>query len=225
MNIKNNEDKDINNLTKLFEQMSILNETCENKKKENNILVLDLDETLVHAIQTTNENKINKLKNMDNLLIHYLCEECHIFIFYRPYLLYFLQKMSQYFNICIFTNGIKSYADIVITMINTFTSYKYISNWYTRTGNPPYYKYISLIDNATNNNSIIIDDNIDIWKDDTKNVIKIKQFFGPDNDDYIFDNELLILADIIDNSLILTCNTYSTIYDVIDNIKIQYNIK
>jgi TFIIF-interacting CTD phosphatase-like protein len=183
-------------------------------------LVLDLDETIVHSIVTSDIKKISKLKDMNNLLLHYLDHENHIFVFHRPYMLYFLQEMSKYFNICVFTNGIKSYAEIIVTMINTITSYTYISRWYSRTGEYPFYKYISLIDHVNNSDVLIIDDNNEIWKDDYKNVVKIKQFYGPEDENYIQDNDLLNLAEIITN--IMKSQQFSTIYNVIDDVKSKY---
>lgn len=204
----------IDNLTQLFSHMSLSNQI----KKFT--LVLDLDETLVHSIVTTDVKKINNLKNMNNLLLHYLTDENHIFVFYRPYMLYFLQEMSKYFNICVFTNGIKSYADIIVTMINTITSCTYISRWYSRTGEYPFYKYISLIDHVNTSDVLIIDDNNEIWKDDYKNVIKIRQFYGPEDENYILDNDLFNLTEII--SGIMKSQKISTIYNVIDDVKIKY---
>lgn len=204
----------IDNLTQLFSHMSLSNQI----KKFT--LVLDLDETLVHSIVTTDVKKINNLKNMNNLLLHYLENEIHIFVFYRPYMLYFLQEMSKYFNICVFTNGIKSYADIIVTMINTITSCTYISRWYSRTGEYPFYKYISIIDHVDTSDVLIIDDNNEIWKDDYKNVIKIRQFYGPEDENYILDNDLFNLTEII--SGIMKSRQISTIYNVIDDVKIKY---
>lgn len=205
----------IDNLTQLFSHMSL---SSQIKKFT---LVLDLDETLVHSIVTTDVKKINNLKNMNNLLLHYLTDENHIFVFYRPHMLYFLQEMSKYFNIYIFTNGIQSYADIIVTMINTITSYTYISRWYSRTGEYPFYKYISIIDHVDISDVLIIDDNNEIWKDDYKNVIKIKQFYGPEDVNYIFDNELLNLSKII--SEIIKSRQISTIYNIIDDVKNKYS--
>jgi hypothetical protein len=105
-------------------------------------------------------------------------------------------------------------------MINTITSYTYISRWYSRTGEYPFYKYISLIDHVNNSDVLIIDDNNEIWKDDYKNVVKIKQFYGPEDENYIQDNDLLNLAEIITN--IMKSQQFSTIYNVIDDVKSKY---
>lgn len=206
----------IDNITQLFSHMSI----SDSIKKFT--LVLDLDETLVHSIITKDIKKINTLKKMNNLLLHYLDNENHIFVFYRPYMLQFLQEMTKYFNICVFTNGVKSYADIIVTMINTITSCTYISRWYSRTGEYPFYKYISIIDHVDTEDVLIIDDNGEIWKDDYKNVIKIKQFYGPEDENYTFDNELFNLTQII--SEIMKSKTNFTIYNVIDNVKTKYDV-
>lgn len=203
----------IDNLSQLFSSVSL-----SNIKKFT--LVLDLDETIVRSIITTNIKKINSLKTMNNLLLHCIESEKHIFVFYRPHMLQFLQEMSQYFNICVFTNGTKYYAENVVTMINTITSHTYISRWYSRTGEYPFYKYLSLIDHVNISEVLIIDDNNEIWKDDYKNVIKIKQFHGPDDNDYINDTELLDLSKLITESIKLKHN--ESIYDLIDYLNTKY---
>lgn len=204
----------INNITQLFSQISL---DCPIKKFT---LVLDLDETLVHSIATTDIKKINNLKNMNNLLLHYLTDKNHIFVFYRPHMLYFLQEMSKYFHICVFTNCVQSYADMIVTMINTITQHTYILRWYSRMGEYPFYKYVSTIDQVDPSNVLIIDDNTEIWKDDYKNVIKIKKFHGPDDINYIFDDDLLNLSKII--SEVMKSRDFSTIYNVIDDVKNKY---
>lgn len=199
----------IDNLTQLFSNMSLIKKFT---------LVLDLDETLVHSIATTDTEKINKLKNMNNLLLHYLTDQTNIFVFYRPHMLYFLKEMSHYFDICVFTNGIKSYADIIVTMINNITSHTYISRWYSRTGEYPFYKYISLIEKVNSSEVLIIDDNNDIWINDRENVIKINQFYGPEDENYTQDTELLYLAKTITRAI--KSKQILNIYNLIEDVKL-----
>lgn len=206
----------MDNIAQIFSHISSTTSTTSKKFT----LILDLDETLIRSIITSDINKINQLKNMSNLLLHYLNGNNHIFVFYRPHMLHFLQEMSKYFDICVFTNGVQSYADIIITMINTITSYTYISRWYSRTGEYPFYKYISLIDHVDTSKVIIIDDNNEIWKDDSKNVIKIKQFYGPDDKNYIDDDHLLNLTNIISRTMNSTSNI--NVHDFICDIRSEY---
>lgn len=206
---------EIDKLTFSFSQMSL----SPSQKKFT--LVLDLDETLVHSICSTNINKINFLKTKSNLLVHYMENDIHIFVFYRPHVLYFLQEMSKYFYICVFTNGSKNYADVVVTMLNSFAQHSYITRWYSRTGEYPFYKYISLIDYVDTKNVLIIDDNKEIWKNDGLNVIKIKQFVVPIESNFVSDEELLNLGSIISNVMKNDNNT-SDVHNIIDNIKNKY---
>ena len=57
---------------------------------------MDLDETLVHYEESNNEGKIN----------------------FRPYLDQFLNEMSSYYDIIIFTASLKEYADIILDHID-----------------------------------------------------------------------------------------------------------
>ena len=195
------------NLTQMFNK----------KQSKKYTLVLDLDETLIYSVSTSNILTVNKLKKMDNLLFHYF-ENCnHIFVYYRPHITYFLQEMSKYFDICIFTNGSKTYTNMVVTMINSMTSNTYISRWYSRTGDYPFYKYISLIENIDTSTVIIIDDNDKIWKDDYKNVISIKKFYGPIDKNYIFDDELLFLTHILTSLIKINFSTVRNLVPIINS--------
>ena len=193
---------------------------CISSNIKQYFLVLDLDETLVHSVITSIPSKVNELLTYPNLLIHYIINDTdHMFIFYRPYLLSFLTEMNKYFNIYVFTNGTKIYAQSIITMINNIASEPCISKLYTRSNIYPYYKYISDIDGLSPLNSIIIDDCINIWKNDSKNVINIKKFLGPDDARYMLDKELKSLKYAITSSI---QSQISNVYDLIDKINKTY---
>ena len=73
-------------------------------------LVIDLDETLVHTTNKAIPFKppdFNVELVLDNQVLHY-------YVFKRPHVDYFLQKVAAWFNLAIFTASISDYADPVI---------------------------------------------------------------------------------------------------------------
>ena len=109
-------------------------------------LVLDLDQTLIHCIETTNSTKIKELSTKKNLLTYYESNNVHLFIYYRPYLFDFLIKMNKIYELIVYTNATKSYTDIVITSINIKLGYQPIQKCYTRHNNI-LFKYLRSVDN------------------------------------------------------------------------------
>lgn len=78
------------------------------------ILFLDLDETLVHS----SFQQIPKTKCDFELNIPFDNNHYKIFVYKRPYLDIFLQKLSTLYELNIFTASIQSYADKVIDVID-----------------------------------------------------------------------------------------------------------
>lgn len=82
-----------------------------NKPKK--LLVLDLDETLIHC--KTEQETIPATKQYDKLLkiITSDNKEMNIYIFIRPYLQSFLKTMSKYYNIVVFSGSNENYGKAV----------------------------------------------------------------------------------------------------------------
>lgn len=156
-------------------------------------LILDLDETLIHTIETKNKKDIEKYIFCSNLLLHYVYNETHLITFYRDNLFDFLKTMSTKFNLYVYTNGIKSYADRIICMINCQMGYNVFCDYKCRKGPLPENKFITSFFGLNPQNTIIIDDHHEIWPDDSDNQIIIKQFMGPviDDDSAVIDDDEL----------------------------------
>jgi len=76
-------------------------------------LVLDLDETLVHS------SKIRPETDHEALIVEQSNGSCcQVFVKRRPYLDLFLEKMSQEFNLIIFTASHMQYAEAAINLID-----------------------------------------------------------------------------------------------------------
>jgi len=80
--------------------------------KKTKILALDLDETLVHSC-------FDGVKQWD-FMVEVLIgrSSCLYYVFKRPYLDYFLNVVSKWYHLVIFTASLKEYADPVVTWLD-----------------------------------------------------------------------------------------------------------
>lgn len=86
------------------------------KKK---ILVLDLDETLVHASATFPYYKSGKpVVNTYQLDLYVENNPCTFYISERPYVHLFMAKVCEWYQVIIFTASVKAYADPVIDRLD-----------------------------------------------------------------------------------------------------------
>ena len=121
-------------------------------KHERKILVLDLDETLVHTYEknpplNSQAIKIN-LYNKDEKTIH---------VKLRPFCLDFLTEACKFFDIYIFTASHKTYADPVINLIDPKKTI---------------FKGRLYIDSCTNINGVIVKD-LRIFNKDLRDIILV----------------------------------------------------
>ena len=160
----------------------------EESKKEYT-LVLDLDETLIHfSLNGENEGQL----------------------FFRPYLFEFLNSVSQFCEIIIFTAGVKEYAKIVLDIIENRIGKKIFDYRLYRENTIPndegvFIKDLSKI--GRNLKKIIIVDNTkENYELQNENGIEIKSYYGfddnkidiiEDNDSIDDDNCLLELENIL----------------------------
>lgn len=103
------------------------------------MLILDIDETLVSA------STKRTLRYDFSIKVRVNCSSIKFFVTKRPYLDSFLQNMSQYYDICVFTAGIDDYCKKIVSQIDK--KHKYIQHQYsrgscTRMGDCIYYKDI-----------------------------------------------------------------------------------
>ena len=150
----------------------------EESKKEYS-LVLDLDETLIHfSVNGENEGQL----------------------FFRPYLFEFLNSVSQFYEIIIFTAGLKEYAKIVLDLIENRMGKKIFDHRLYRENTIPndegvFIKDLSKI--GRNLKKIIIVDNTkENYELQNENGIEIKSYYGFDDkkidiieDNYFIDDD------------------------------------
>ena len=172
-----------------------LMQMVRNRKKPSKILVLDLDETLIHASKTaldpTHFDVIIRDTEMPDgrFTTRYVCE--------RPYLQYFLAQVSQWFTIAIFTAATKEYASPIITKIDRS---KVIKKKYFRNDceidRGHYVKNLSRLHQRKVYSSYIIIDNLPVsYKSNPNNAIPISSFSASN---YDTDTELLKLLPLLE---------------------------
>ena len=146
-------------------------------------LVLDLDETLIHfSINAQNEGHL----------------------FFRPYLFHFLDAVSEYYELIIFTAGLKEYAKIVLDLIENRIGKKIFDYRLYREHTEPndegvYIKDLSKIGRNLQK-TIIVDNTKENYELQNDNGIEIKSYFGFDSkkmdlmeDNAILDNDKCLL--------------------------------
>lgn len=77
-------------------------------------LVLDLDETLVHCY-------LDKPPQYDISFEIDDGAKYEVYLCFRPYVFYFLETMSQFYELIVFTAGIRVYAELIRSLFNSET--------------------------------------------------------------------------------------------------------
>lgn len=155
-------------------------------------LVLDLDETLIHTIFISDEETIKKFEKKDCYLVKFQHANGWYLVYHRPRLFEFLVKMADNFSLILYTMASTTYASYVVNEINRRIGYMFMriisrEDFMTL----PYKSLSHMLINEKN--SIIIDDRVDVWPNNLNNLLSIKPFLGPrDEEDrcYLLDNEL-----------------------------------
>ena len=104
---------------------TIMDDLIEDESEKKKLLLIDLDETLIHS---EFRNK-NNYKELDLFTSTSKChsrtfsysDENYIYymdVFFRPHLKQFLSEVSKYFDLAIFTAAMKGYADTIIAFID-----------------------------------------------------------------------------------------------------------
>ena len=173
-------------------------EKINNKQKT---LVIDLDETLVHSY-FEKEPPYNPDISFD---IEISGITIHISTLIRPGAYQFLEKLSNIYEIVIFTASLSQYAIPLLNEFdkNNFCKYKlFREHCYTfdNKGNPGYVKDLSKL-NRDLNNIIIIDNNPDCYFLNKENGIPIKTWLNDRNDKELF--KLLPYLEFLANEYII----------------------
>lgn len=187
------------------------------------ILILDLDETLIHSIDTNDPTVMAYLMNRENFLLAIKSNSHICIVFYRQYLIDFLNTVKQMYHIIVYTNAMKSYCDmIVMTLVNMCGGNINIESVCRNNKYESLEKSLLKI-NCDPKQTIIIDDRYDIWIGYSQNLILVNEFIGPENinSNYTEDNTLLTITKILrDVSIKFNININSDIRNYIgDSVK------
>jgi len=137
-------------------------------KDEKLELVLDIDHTILHA--SRNRKAIRKIWSVDRekLLIHdvWVKEKKCYWIKIRKGFLSFLQDISSFYNIHLYTNANQGYAQGISNLIESLCGgQKIIKAMVSRDTNPLFALDKSLIQiGCEPYRSVILDDRIDVWE-------------------------------------------------------------
>lgn len=168
-------------------------------------IFLDLDQTVISAETTTEDEKFDWKKHKDKAKkFRYKNMEGYYIIFERPGLQKFLDFLFANFNVSIWTAASKDYALFIIEKIILnnkknrkldwiFFSYHCDISKLTKKGT----KDLSIMWNEynipgyTKDNSVIIDDNVEVYNTQTGNCIIASPFEfthdGSENDHYLYN--------------------------------------
>jgi len=187
------------------------------KNKEKKLLILDLDETLVHtSFQPIFIN--NTIIEPDiTLKIFFDNKYYNLYVLIRPYVYEFLREMSKIYTIYIFTASIKEYANPLLNELdknNVITKRLYRENCtLTKEG-----KYVKNLNNFKYNlkDIILLDNNPISYSFNKNNGIPIKTWHNDKN-----DKELLKMINFL--KFLSTVNDVRYyIQNVIKNNEINY---
>ena len=187
-------------------------------EKNKKILLLDLDETLIHAdfFEELEENKIDSNK-YDAIISFYTSEDPNINntnnnnnitdnnttddeskddscekvlnkvgIFIRPKVKEFLEEISKYFLIGVFTAAIPEYADAAINYLDPeekYIKFKLYRNDCINIGDLVRIKDLKIFGEENLDKIVLLDNNIYSFSNQLSNGILINSFFNDENDD------------------------------------------
>ena len=176
-------------------------DTYLNKQKL--ILLLDLDNTIIHTYTSKLRLPDSQIKNLRDLYKTYFAKvpiknEINrndiILVKFRPFLKTFLKNIQNKYEIYIYTHGTKEYATGIIQYINlnferdSLSTRRMLYRVVDKYGNPKI-KSIKDVFPTQENMLLIIDDRINVWKESGGNFICIYPYkFFNENDELI--NEL-----------------------------------
>ena len=153
--------------------------TFEYSTKQKKLLILDLDETLVHTSLTPFKNRksdliLNIKVNEKNYTLHVLK---------RPFLEEFLFSVSEIFDIFIFTASISQYANPLLDEIDKKNLIKKrLFRQHCNYCNGVYIKDLKIFQNENIENMIIIDNNPLSYLLNQDNGLPIKSWYEDPND-------------------------------------------
>lgn len=182
------------------------------------VLVLDLDETLIHSYYGAIQADLPKISfvNKEN-------KKIEMSVAVRPYLNQFLKEVSQNFTLVLFTSSEQCYAERCLDIIDpqkTFFKHRFYKESCVILNNKLYLKDLRLFKLISHRNIFIVDNNPFAYIFHLKNAFPIISFLGDREDKEllklsktlklfsIFPNKHKILEGLFGKNMILEAPTY-----------------
>ncbi|CDW80669.1 nli interacting factor-like phosphatase family protein [Stylonychia lemnae] len=184
------------------------------------LLILDMDETLIHAAASSEiENypvKPNIITQFDDPDDNRL----EIAIFFRPYLHTFLKNMAKYFQIVIFTASDQNYADCILNIVDPERLYIDMRMYrpFCKSTDFGYIKDLSIIQNRNLENVVIVDNNLFCCALQINNAIPIQPFYCDPKDEELNYLEQYLMNKVLLAKDVRLCN--SVAFDLENVIKV-----
>lgn len=158
------------------------------QRKSNKTLFVDLDETLVHTMQTELDYSLVPIDpravQTTTFLLANTGKLLNLKTVFRPHVREFLKRLSATYEIVVFTAGARTYAETIINLIDPekeFIDYKLYRENCIPKGNA-LVKDLRVISNRDMKNMVIIDNAITSFASHLNNGIHITSFFGSEDD-------------------------------------------
>ncbi|KAE9358322.1 hypothetical protein PR003_g1323 [Phytophthora rubi] len=139
-------------------------------------LVLDLDHTLLHAVRA--DDVIGEITKSDDIYFFFIpgLAQQHV-VKLRPGLTEFLTELSALYDLFIYTHGTRLYAEQIVKIIDPDESY-FKNRIVARTDTPDMlHKSLKLLFPSCDDSMILVlDDRIDVWKENEGNVFLIEPY-------------------------------------------------
>jgi Dullard-like phosphatase family protein len=170
------------NFSELVSDKNILLPECEGEKKT---LILDLDETLIHA-----DFDGNWSEHDHTVTFLYEGHEVRVPIILRPGLFTFLEKIAEIFEIFIFTASKKEYADAILNYLdpeNKIFKNRFYREHCINVKNRVFIKDLRMFGNRKPENLIILDNSLYSFSNQLSNGILINSFYNDKDDRELFN--------------------------------------
>ena len=179
------------NINKLITSILPIKNKSENSSKEKNkkniLTEINLENKIIPPFlgKKSPKYKYTLVLDLDETIIHYIKYKKSEYIQVRPYLDDFINELSKFYEIVIFTASYQHYADLVINGIDLEKKIKYrlYRQHTTKIGNT-YIKDLAKLGRDLKK-VIIIDNCCDNYSLQPKNGINVIDFVGNENDDIL----------------------------------------
>jgi Dullard-like phosphatase family protein len=170
------------NFLDILDEKKIIFSDYENNSKK--ILILDLDETLIHA-----DFELTFSEHDHVVTFEYEGYEMDVPIILRPGLFQFLQNVSEIFDVFVFTASKREYADAVLNYLDPhrqiFKKRFYRENC-INIKNKIYIKDLRMFVNCKQENIVIVDNSLYSFANQLSNGVLINSFYNDKSDRELF---------------------------------------